>query len=269
MKKMLAALLASALSLSLIAGCSNTNDDQQADGNGEQKATFTVGFDQNFPPYGFKGEDGEFTGFDLELAAEVANRLDREIVYQPVDWDAKDFELESGAIDCIWNGFTMTGREEDYTWSEPYMNNTQVFAVRADDDINSAEDLAGKIVAVQTDSSAQKALNEPENADLTASFGDVVICGEYNAAFMDLEAGAVDAIAMDVGVARYQINGREDEFKILDDEIASEQYAVGFKLGNTELRDEVQNALNEMAADGTVAEISNKWFGEDVTILGK
>ena len=149
------------------------------------------------------------------------------------------------------------------------MNNTQVFAVRATDDINSAEDLAGKIVAVQTDSSAQKALDEPENADLKASFADLVICGEYNAAFMDLEAGAVDAIAMDVGVARYQINGREDEFKILDEEIASEQYAVGFKLGNTELRDEVQNALDEMAADGTVAEISNKWFGEDVTILGK
>lgn len=273
MKKVLAAILTSALSLTVLAGCGQTpasTKEKVTDApKTENKSTFTVGFDQDFPPYGFKGEDGEFTGFDLELAAEVARRMDKEIRYQPVDWDAKDFELESGTIDCIWNGFTMTGREDGYTWSEPYMNNTQVFVVRTADNINSASDLADKIITVQADSSAQAALEDEENADLKNSFKDIVVCSQYNAAFMDLESGAVDAIAMDVGVARYQIKGREDKFKLLDEEIASEQYGIGFKKGNTELRDKVQSTLEEMAADGTVAEISNKWFNEDVSIIGK
>ena len=133
--------------------------------------TFTVGFDQDFPPMGFVGDDGEFTGFDLELAAEVAERLGKEIVYQPIAWDAKDMELDSGTIDCIWNGFTMTGREDNYTWSEPYMANKQVFVVKKDSGITTLEDLAGMTVDVQIDSSAEAALKEEENADLTGSFG--------------------------------------------------------------------------------------------------
>ena len=231
--------------------------------------TFTVGFDQDFPPMGFVGDDGEYTGFDLELAEEVAGRLGLTFVAQPIAWDAKDMELEAGTIDCIWNGFTMNGREDDYTWSEPYMDNSQVFVVAADSGITSPADLAGKIVEVQVDSSAEAALND--NQELAGSFSTLQTVADYNTAFMDLEMGAVDAIAMDVIVAGYQLEQREngDDFVILEETLASEEYGIGFKKGNEALRDQVQTTLKEMAADGTLAEISNKWFGRDVTTIGK
>lgn len=238
-------------------------DSQEAGGS------FTVGFDQDFPPMGFVGDNGEYTGFDLDLAKEVAGRLGLEFVPQPIAWDAKDMELNSGTIDCIWNGFTINGREDDYTWSEPYMDNSQVFVVTADSGISSFADLAGKIVEVQADSSAEAALKE--NAELTGSFKTLQTTPDYNTAFMDLEMGAVDAIAMDVIVAGYQIEQRDDgdQYVILDETLASEKYGIGFKKGNEELRDKVQATLEEMAADGTLEKISDEWFGRDVTIIGK
>ena len=229
--------------------------------------TLIVGFDQDFPPMGFVGDNGEYTGFDLDLAKEVASRLGLEYKAQPVAWDSKDMELESGNIDCIWNGFTITGREDDYTWTTPYMANKQVFIVANDSDIKSQADLAGKVVEVQADSSAEAALKE--NQDLANTFGQLLTTPDYNTAFMDLEQGAVDAVAMDVIVAGYQIKQRNADFKILDDSLSEEEYGVGFKKGNTELRDKVQGALEEMAADGTLAKISDEWFGEDVTTIGK
>jgi polar amino acid transport system substrate-binding protein len=238
-------------------------DTQTTDG------TFIVGFDQDFPPMGFVGDDGEYTGFDLELAKEVAGRLGLEFVAQPIAWDAKDMELNSGTIDCIWNGFTMNGREDDYTWSEPYMDNSQVFVVAADSGISSFADLAGKIVEVQADSSAEAALKD--NTELTGSFGTLQTTPDYNTAFMDLEMGAVDAIAMDVIVAGYQMEQRDDGsgYVILEETLASEEYGIGFKKGNEELRDKVQATLEEMAEDGTLKDISDKWFGRDVTTVGK
>ena len=241
-----------------------------AEAEGETKAeggTLIVGFDQDFPPMGFMGDDGEYTGFDLELAQEAAKRLGLEYKPQPIAWDAKDMELESGNIDCIWNGFTMTGREDGYTWSEPYMENSQVFVVAGDSGIKSQADLAGKVVECQVDSSAEAALKEVP--DLTATFAQLLTTGDYNTAFMDLEQGAVDAIAMDVVVAGYQISQRNADFVILEDSLAAEEYAIGFKKGNTELKDKVQGALEEMAADGTLKTISEKWFGKDITTIGK
>lgn len=234
---------------------------------GTEGGTLIVGFDQDFPPMGFLGDNGEYTGFDLELAQEVAKRLGLEYKAQPIAWDSKDMELESGNIDCIWNGFTMTGREDDYTWTEPYMANQQVFVVANDSDINSQADLAGKIVEVQADSSAEAALKEAP--ELTATFKELLTTADYNTAFMDLEQGAVDAIAMDVIVAGYQIQQRNADFKILDDSLSEEEYGVGFKKGNTELRDKVQSTLEEMAEDGTLQEVSEKWFSKDVTTIGK
>ena len=248
---------------------SETEDDKEKkDEASGENGTFTVGFDQNFPPMGFVGDDGEYTGFDLDLAKEVANRLGMECIPQPISWDAKDMELDSGTVDCIWNGFTMNGREDDYTWSEPYMNNSQVFVVAADSGINGFGDLAGKIVEVQADSSAEAALKD--NTELTKTFGALQTTPDYNTAFMDLEMGAVDAIAMDVIVAGYQIEQRADgdSYVILEETLASEEYGVGFKKGNEELRDKVQAALEEMAEDGTLKEISDKWFGRDVTTIG-
>jgi extracellular solute-binding protein, family 3 len=228
--------------------------------------TFTVGFDQDFPPMGFVGDDGEFTGFDLDLAAEVAKRLGKEIKYQPIAWDAKDMELTSGNIDCIWNGFSTKNREDKYTWTKPYMKNDQVFVVRSDSDINSFEDLAGKTVEVQIDSSAEAVLKE--NTELSGTFTKLQTVADFNTGFMDLEMGGVDALAMNSVVANYQITKRDTEgFKVLYKPLSSEEYAVGFKLGNTILRDEVQKALEDMKADGTLKSISEKWFVKDVTTL--
>lgn len=229
--------------------------------------TLIVGFDQDFPPMGFLGNDGQYTGFDLDLAQEVAKRLGLEYKPQPIAWDSKDMELNSGNIDCIWNGFTMTGREEDYTWTKPYMANTQVFVVGKDSGIKSQADLAGKVVECQVDSSAEAALKKAP--ELTSTFKKLLTTADYNTAFMDLQQGAVDAIAMDVIVAGYQIKQRNADFVILKDSLSAEEYGVGFKKGNTQLRDKVQKTLEDMAADGTLKNISDKWFGEDVTIVGK
>lgn len=283
-KRFVSAALAAVMALSMTA-CGSSNsaaettaaDIEAAESQAEETTaeeakttdggTLIVGFDQDFPPMGFVGDDGEYTGFDLELAQEVAKRLGLEYKAQPIAWDSKDMELESGNIDCIWNGFTMTGREDDYTWTEPYMANQQVFVVANDSDINSQADLAGKIVEVQADSSAEAALKEAP--ELTATFKELLTTADYNTAFMDLEQGAVDAIAMDVIVAGYQIQQRNADFKILDDSLSEEEYGVGFKKGNTELRDKVQNTLEEMAEDGTLQEVSEKWFSKDVTTVGK
>ena len=283
-KRFVSAALAAVMALSMTA-CGSSNsaaettaaDTEAAESQAEETpaeeakttdgGTLIVGFDQDFPPMGFVGDDGEYTGFDLELAQEVAKRLGLEYKAQPIAWDSKDMELESGNIDCIWNGFTMTGREDDYTWTEPYMANQQVFVVANDSDINSQADLAGKIVEVQADSSAEAALKEAP--ELTATFKELLTTADYNTAFMDLEQGAVDAIAMDVIVAGYQIQQRNADFKILDDSLSAEEYGVGFKKGNTELRDKVQSTLEEMAEDGTLQEVSEKWFSKDVTTIGK
>ena len=284
-KRLLSAVMASAMVLSLAACGGAKTETTAAETTVEKKeetttagttaaetaeaagGTLIVGFDQDFPPMGFVGDNGEYTGFDLDLAKEVASRLGLEYKAQPIAWDSKDMELESGNIDCIWNGFTITGREDDYTWTTPYMANKQVFVVANDSDIKSQADLAGKVVEVQADSSAEAALKE--NQDLANTFGQLLTTPDYNTAFMDLEQGAVDAVAMDVIVAGYQIKQRNADFKILDDSLSEEEYGVGFKKGNTELRDKVQEALEEMAADGTLAKISDEWFGEDVTTIGK
>lgn len=235
----------------------------------EGKTSLTVGFDANFPPYGYMDENGEYIGFDLDLAQEVCDRLGWELVKQPIDWDSKDMELSSGSIDCIWNGFTYNGREEEYAWTTPYVDNSQVFVVAADSGIASAADLAGKVVNVQADSSALTALEDESNADLTASFAELIQVPEYNTAFMNLEAGAADAVALDVGVANYQVASRGDAFVILEEPLSTEVYAVGFLLGNEALRDVVQEQLDAMAADGKFAEIAEKWELTDYVILGK
>lgn len=240
------------------------------------KKTFTVGFDAEFPPYGYRDESGEYVGFDLDLAAEVCDRQGWELVKQPIDWDSKDMELSTGAIDCIWNGFTMNGREDEYTWSDPYIDNSQVFVVAADSGIENKSDLAGKVVAVQKDSSALAALNDEENKDniaLRDSFLQLIEYADYNTAFMDLEQGAVEAVAIDIGVAQYQIDKREEGAYVMlagdDNKLASEQYAVGFKKGNEELRDQVQDTLDEMVKDSTFDKIADKWGLSDSVCLGK
>ncbi len=258
LNKIFAILLAMAAFLTLFAGC----------GKGDEN-TFVVGFDAEFPPYGYKNESGEYVGFDLDLAKEVCKRKGWKFVAQPIQWDFKDVQLDSGAIDCIWNGFTVTGRETEYTWTKPYVDNSQVFVVKADSGIKTKADLADKNVAVQADSSALAALNDeevPENIALKNSFKTLTQVADYNTAFMNLDAGAVDAIAVDYGVAKYQLENRKGSYEILSEELATEQYAVGFKLGNEALRGEVEAVLLEMMKDGTFMQIAKAWELEDSVI---
>jgi len=265
MKKIIALLMVTILAAGLMTACGTkkSSDDK----------ILTVGFDAEFPPYGYLDEaTGEYTGFDLELAQAICDNLGWTLVKQPIDWDTKDMELSSGSIDCIWNGFTINGREDDYTWSIPYVDNSQVFVVAADSGIASKADLSGKNVGVQKDSSALSALNADENADLLASFSNLNQYSDYNTAMLDLEAGAIDAVAMDIGVAQYQIaqlSEQGKEFVIVNDYLSSEQYGIGFLKGNEELRDTVQAELLKLVDDGTFAALAEKYGLTDQVILGK
>lgn len=250
------------------AAAEETQEETAGEAQEGDRTTFTVGFDAEFPPYGYMDENGDYTGFDLDLAQEVCDRNGWELVKQPIDWDSKDMELSSGSIDCIWNGFTMNGREDAYTWSVPYVDNSQVFVVKADAGISTQADLAGKIVGVQKDSSALAAL-EGDAADLAATFAEMNQYADYNTGFMDLEAGAIDALAVDIGVANYQIASRGDGYVIMDEKLATEQYGIGFLLGNEELKDQVEKTLLEMADDGTFTKIAEKYDLTDSVCLGK
>lgn len=259
---LVAALALSACGASPAASDQGSAGSSSADAGGEV-TTLTVGFDQAYPPYGYVGDDGEFTGLDLELAAEVAKRNDWELKLEPIDWDAKDTLLNSGAITCIWNGFTMEGREDDYAFSDPYMLNAQVVVVRADSGIESFEDLAGKTVITQVDSAAEEVLNG-DMADLTATFASLETIGDYNTAFMQLESGAVDAVACDLSIAQYQMAGK-DTYKQLDEQLSTEHYAVGFKKGDTALAEKVTETLKEMDEDGFVKELCDKYADDGVS----
>ena len=218
----------------------------------------TLGFDQAYPPYGFVGDDGNFTGFDIDLAGEVCKRNSWELNLEPIDWDAKDTLLNSGAITCIWNGFTMEGREDDYTFSEPYMKNGQVIVVKKDSGISSLADLAGKAVITQTDSAALEVL-QGDQATLAATFASLDTIGDYNTAFMQLESGAVDAVACDLSIAQYQLAAKPDAYTQLDEALSSERYAVGFKKGSQQLADKITETLKAMDADGFVADLCDKY----------
>ena len=274
MKKKLAVALIAALTVSTMAvGCGSSKDSSSTDtketktestkdsvSNGGN--TFTVGFDAEYPPYGYMDDDGEYTGFDLELAQAVCDLEGWTLVKKPINWDSKDMELNSGSIDCIWNGFTMNGREDDYTFSTPYVDNSQVIVVAENSGIEKLSDLTGKTVGVQAASAALDLLNSEEEGGqkaLADTFGSLNEFADYNTAFTELQAGALDALAIDIGVAKYQINSRGDGYKILDETLNTEQYAIGFKKGNTELCDKVNADLEKLAEDGTVEKLAENY----------
>ncbi len=245
MKKLISLALALVLSLSLIA-CGAKQDDTPQTGADTPDTTQTaekqkliVGFDAEFPPFGFIAADGSYDGFDLAMAEELCSRLGWDFEAVPIVWDSKDAELAAGTINCIWNGFTYTGRENDYTWSDPYVDNSIVMVVKADSGISSLADLAGK---------------------------SVMALADYNTGFMELKQGSVDAIAADLGVAKFQIASNEGDYVILDEPISTEQYAIGFLKGNTELRDAVNAELLKMAEDGTMLSIAEKYVDQGLVI---
>lgn len=260
-KRFFTIILSSAIIFTLIS-CSKNTPSQTVDTESVSSSSkkFVVGFDAEYPPYGYLSDDGNsYEGFDLDLAREFCKRAGYEFVAQPIDWDSKDLELNSGNIDCIWNGFTINGREDSYTWSFPYVDNSIVLIVNSDSDINTKADLKDKVVMVQAASSGLAALESDENKDLLNSFNRLEQCSEYNSAFMNLESGVVDCVAVDIGVAKYKLNNSNGKFRQLDETVSSEQYAIGFKKGNTALKDEVEKVLSDMWKDGTFMNIANKY----------
>jgi polar amino acid transport system substrate-binding protein len=236
-----------------------------------EKGEFVLGLDDAFPPMGFRDEDDNIVGFDIDVAAAVCEKLNVKLVCQPVDWETKELELSSGAIDCIWNGFTVTDeRREVMDFSNAYLSNQQVLCVRADDDAAAVEDAYGRTLGYQSGSSAEGLLNA-DDGKLAANFGDTFGYDTYLMALMDLENGNVDAVLGDLTLLSYQIaqEANAGKFKVLTGSVADEEFAIGMRKGDTALVEAVNTALNELAQEGVLAEISTKWFGSDITLIGK
>ena len=253
MKKTISVLLAVLMVLTCAFALASCGDKKPA----AEAQKLIVGFDAEFPPFGFVAEDGSYDGFDLAVAADVCRRLGWTFVAQPINWDAKDSELASGNIDCIWNGFTIQGRENDYAWTPSYYDSSIVVVVKAGSDIQTLADLAGKNVIVQAASSGLAALDD--QPELTATFGELLECADYNSAFMELGMGTVDAVVADVGVAAYNTRGKEDEYRTLDEAVSVETYGVGFLKGNEELAARIWDEMISVAADGTMAALADKY----------
>ncbi len=233
-----------------------------------EKGVLVMGLDDTFPPMGFRNEKGEIVGFDVDLAKEVAKRLGIELKCQAIDWNAKEQELNTANIDCIWNGFTITEeRKEAMTFTPPYIRNAQVVVVRDDSPYQSLSDLNGKSVGYQAGSSAYNAIEATPS--FKSSVKEFVEFKENLTGLMDLEIGGIDALVVDVMVANDNINRSGKAFRILEEELAPEDYGIGFRKGDQKLADAVWQQLVAMHTDGTLAKISTTWFGGDITVVGK
>lgn len=259
LKKIIAASLIGAAVFGAV-GCSNKLKAVEA------KESLILGFDDTFVPMGFKDENGQVAGFDIDLAKEISKKIGKEIIFQPIDWPMKEAELNSGKIDLIWNGYSITeDRKEKVSFTNPYLDNRQVIITLADSKINGKADLKGAKVGAQNESSAVDAINkEPE---LLKSFngGKVVTYETNNDALMDLEAKRVDAVVADEILVRYYINKKgADKYKILSEDFGREAYGVGVRKDDKGLLEQINKAFGEMKKDGTAKAISEKWFGEDI-----
>lgn len=220
-----------------------------------------IGIDDAFAPMGFRDENNNIVGFDIDLAKAVGEQMDTKVVFQPIDWGSKETELQSGRIDLIWNGYTETEeRKQKVLFTEPYLANAQVIVTLKDSEINSLNDLAGKSVGLQAQSSASNALN---NSEIASEIKDITEFKTNVLALQDLDNGRIDAVVIDEVVIDYYMTLKPDTYKVLEESLAPELYAVGVKKGNNELLEKVQKAMDEIIKNGTAAEISEKWFGEN------
>lgn len=274
MKKYVLAMVLIVVSAALVlSGCGGSTPSATSTGDNswdkvKEKGEFVLGLDENFPPMGFKDEKGEIVGFDVDLAKEVTSRLGVKLKLQPINWDAKDQELNTGNIDAIWNGFTITeDRKKNVLFTSPYMKNRQVLIVMNGSKAAKLADFEGKKLGLQAGSSAADAL--AASPDFKGKLKDVVEFDDNMTALMDLEKGGVDVVLMDEIVARYYITMKDKGYKVVDEALASEEYGIGFRKNDTQLMQKFQETLSAMAKDGKMADISNKWFGEDITTVAK
>ncbi len=255
MKKMIALVIALILVLSATAFA-------------EEAFTFKMGCDAEYPPYTYMGDDGEYTGFDIEMCKKVCEILGWEIELVPINWDTKLMTLDSGEIDCIWSGLTIDVIDpEAYTLSMAYSDNSQMILTKADSGIETLADLEGKIVGVQLGTSADILLSEGgDAAELGASFGELQRFENYNVCFTELMAGSVDAVAIDIGVAAGKIAEYGDEYVMLDESFASEKYGICFRKDDAEMCAQVEEAYMQLVEDGTYLALAEE-FGLDTAAL--
>ena len=268
MKKFLSLLLVTLLFVGVMAHHAFAEDTSLADI--QAKGTLVLGLDDTFPPMGFRDENtNETIGYDIDLATEVAARLGVELVCQPIDWAAKEMELSGKNIDCIWNGMSITDeRLASMAMSFPYMNNKIVMIAKDSAGYTGIADMAGKNIAVQSGSFAEEVLETYDQyADFYASV-NVLAYDEYLTALMDLQQGGVDGVLIDLVVAEYRIAGLGDDSLVVVDSLEDDLYGIGFRKEDVALRDQVNEILLEMEADGTIAAISEKWFGKNISIVG-
>ncbi|MCR5401277.1 MAG: amino acid ABC transporter substrate-binding protein [Treponema sp.] len=266
--KKIAVIALAILASGLLFSCKKAVKEDNSLEDIKKRGVFILGLDDSFPPLGYRDEDSNIVGYDIDLAKEVSKRLGLEFKAQPIDWDAKEMELSTGKIDCIWNGFTITKeREEALSFTKPYLNNEQVLVVRNNSGIKSLSDAAGKVVGIQSGSSAQEAVEE--NKTFADSLKNIVFFKENVTALNDLEMGGVDGVVMDSVVAAFDITVSSKPLNIVPEVLANEAYGVAFRKEDVKLRDEVQKILEEMEADGTVEAISEKWFGRNISVIGK
>lgn len=268
MKKLVSVAVLAASVLALF-GCKKAEKVSDPVAALKARGEFVLGLDDSFPPLGFRDDDtNEIVGYDIDLGKEVAKRLGVKFRAQPIDWDAKEMELATGKIDCIWNGFTITeDRKNSLSFTDAYLNNEQVLVVRADSGITTLDGMTGKVLGIQSGSSAQEAVDD--NEKFAASLEKTIMFKDNITALNDLEIGGVDGVVMDSVVANYSISKTGKPFIVVEEGLAKEGYGIGFRKSEPQLRDEVVKILNEMAKDGTITAISTKWFGKDISVIGK
>jgi polar amino acid transport system substrate-binding protein len=257
MKRLATIVLVIAALFTVLTGCSSKSTDAKDN-------TLVIGIDDKFAPMGFRDEKNEIVGFDIDYAKAAAEKMGKKVKFQPIDWSTKEAELSSGRIDLIWNGYTITDeRKQKVLFTKPYLKNAQVVVTLADSKLTKLDDLTGKVVGLQTLSSASDALNA---APIKAKIKTVTEFADNVQALTDLKSGRLDAVVIDEIVINYYMTQEKEAFKILDESLAPEEYGIGVKKGNEKLLKELQKALDEMNADGTAAGISKKWFGEDKVV---
>lgn len=269
MKKIIILLVVSLITLSSVfaqGSKESTVDDSLT--KVEAAGVFVLGLDDAFPPMGFRDENNEIVGYDIDLAKEVTSRMGVDLELQSIDWNSKEQELVTNNIDCIWNGFTKSpAREKVMTFSEAYVMNQQVIVVKSNSSYKTLEDFVGKTIGLQGGSTASDAMESAP--EFKASLKDIIEFKDNLTALMDLNIGGVDGVVIDLLVANDTIKRSKLDFVILDNGLAEEEYAIGFRKGDLALRDAINAQLYAMQKDGTLAEITTKWFGKDISVIGK
>lgn len=260
MKKFLALMLTLVVASAFVAGCGG----DKAATKKEAGKKIVVGLDDNFPPMGFKNEKNEIVGFDIDMAKEAAKRLGRPVEFKAIDWSSKEAELKSGRIDVIWNGLNITEeRKKNMLFSNPYMEAKQLIFIPAGSPVKGQADLAGKVICIQSASTAEQ--NLENDKAFAGTLKEVKKYPDCIAAMMDMEAGRVDAIITDEIVGRYYMEKKPGKFVALEKPVGPiGNFGIGFRLDDKALQGDIQKVLDEMKKDGTSAKISKQWFGADI-----